>query len=55
VVLEGKEGMTLSIELTLLLMGSRCVCSEWEDAEGVLKQPYLGLQGIFPVVPLMLA
>jgi hypothetical protein len=54
VVLESKEGKKLSIELTVLLMGSRCVGSEREDAEGALKAPYLGLQGIFPFVRLML-
>ena len=54
VVLESKEGKKLSIELTLLLVGSRCVSSRWEDAEGALKAPYFGLQGIFPFVRLML-
>ena len=43
VVLESKEGKKLSIELTVLLMGSRCVGSGWEDAEGVRKLVYLGL------------
>ena len=53
-VLEGKEGKKLSIELTLLLVGSRCVGSGWEDAEGVLKAPHFGLQGIFPFVRCLL-
>src|ERR1700751_5378276 len=51
VVLESKEGKKLSIELTLLLVGSRCVGSGWGDVEGALKAPYLGLPGIFPCGP----
>ena len=54
-VLGSKEGKRLSIELTLPLVGSRCVGSGWEDAEGVLKVVYLGPQGVFSFVPSMLS